>query len=385
MDSLVLPSALAWLRGQRAEMERALGALVAVNSFTANPAGGRRVGAMLRELAVDAGLDVEVRTSERFADHLVLATGAQGAPFALVGHLDTVFPPGAFEGMREDGELLRGPGVLDMKGGLVVALFALRALHAAGLADRIPVRLVIVADEEVGSPEGQPILREACAGARAGLVFEAGRANDAIVTRRKGVGSMRAVAHGKAAHAGAVHHEGVNAIWALAKFVDRAQRLTDYARGVTVNVGTLAGGQAKNTVPDRAEAGLDLRFGTAADAEALVAALGEAARASAEDVPGARLELDGGPTRWPQERTEASGALAEGYGACARAEGLGAGEAPLVGGGSDANTLASAGIPSIDGLGPRGAGFHTIEERIERATLVAKAAALARFLASAAG
>jgi glutamate carboxypeptidase len=271
--------------------------------------------------------------------------------------------------------------VLDMKGGLVVVAFALRALAETVGLDRVaPVRLVIVADEEVGSPEGQAIIRRATSGAQGALVFEAGRKADLVITRRKGTGAMTAIAHGKAAHAGNAHAEGANAIWALARFVDLAQRCTDYARGVTVNVGTISGGTSKNTVPDRAEAKLDLRFESVADGERLVASLREAAEEAARTVPGTRLELEGGIARQPLERTTESVRLLEAYGEAARAVGLGSGEAPLIGGGSDASTTSAVGIASIDGLGPRGSGFHTKDELIEVATLVPKAQALARFL-----
>ena len=374
-----------WLVGRLEEMEGALAALVEVNSWTENPEGGRKVGALLREHFAMPGLAAEVVASTRYADHLVFRSGgAPGrAPVALVGHLDTVFPPGKFEGYRRDGALRRGPGVLDMKGGLVVIAWALKALAASGGLERLPpLRLVVVSDEEVGSPEGARVIREAIGGAQACLVFESGRAGDAIITRRKGTGMAVATASGKAAHAGNAHQEGANALWAIARFVDRVQQLTDYPRGLTVNVGKVTGGQGKNTVPDHAVAEVDLRFCTRADGEDLVRRFHEAAREAAAGVPGTRVEVQGGVAREPLERTEASGALLQAYGACAHASGLGRGEAPLVGGGSDASTSSAMGIPSIDGLGPRGKGFHTVEEFIEVDTLVPKAQALARYLAS---
>jgi glutamate carboxypeptidase len=293
-----------------------------------------------------------------------------------------VFPPGTFEGYRRQGDIARGPGVLDMKGGLVVIAFALRALaKAGGLTGGVPLRIVIVADEEVGSPEGQRVIMESIAGSRACLVFEAGRKADAIITRRKGTGAVHAVAHGVAAHAGNQHEEGKNAIWAMSRFVDRAQGLTDYPRGVTVNVGKIGGGLGKNTVPDRADAWVDFRFCSLADGQAVSGALERAAEEAAVSVPGTRMAVTGGVARQPLERTPASADLMARYGACARAAGLGDGEAPLLGGGSDASTSSSMGIPSIDGLGPRGTGFHTKEEMIELSSLVPKANALARFLA----
>jgi glutamate carboxypeptidase len=364
-----------------------LARLVEQGSFTEDVAGGARVASMLvSELASIEGVSAALVPSEsgRFAPHVVASTraaeaSAEGA-VVLVGHLDTVFPPGHFEGFRLDGPLAAGPGVLDMKGGLVVILEALRALAAMGVLGAIPVRLCVVSDEEVGSPEGREVIARHARGASAALVFEAGRAGDVVITARKGTASARAVATGKAAHAGNAHDKGANAIWALARFVERAQSLTDYARGVTVNVGTIGGGSSKNTVPERAEAALDLRFVTPEDGEALVASLESAARDAAASVPGTAITLGRGPARAPLVRCDANVALYRAYAACARAAGLGEGEAKLLGGGSDASTTAALGLPSIDGLGPRGSGFHTTDEVIEVATLAPKAEALGRFL-----
>jgi glutamate carboxypeptidase len=330
------------------------------------------------------GLEVERVRSEAFADHLVFSTAAARGSceggVALVGHHDTVFPPGAFEGFRREGGIARGPGVLDMKGGIVVMLEALGALRAAGLLDALPIRIVLVGDEEVGSFEGRPVIQRATAGAKSALVFEAGRAADKIITSRKGTGAAKVVATGKAAHAANGHKEGINAIWALSRFIDRAQRLTDYGRGVTVNVGVVAGGEAKNTVPASAECQLDFRFERIADAEATFESLRAACAEAAAEVPGSSLAISGGPQRLPLERTPENVALYERYAACARAAGLGGDEAALIAGGSDASSTAAIGIPSIDGLGPRGSGFHTHDEFIEVASLEPKAIALAAFL-----
>src|SRR5580704_17464093 len=171
--------AASWLAAKQDAMQEALGPLVETNSYTENPEGGRKLGTLLGDLFAIEGLDSTVRTSERFADHLVFRTHPQipnRHAVALVGHLDTVFPPGTFEGYRLDGDRVRDPGVLDMKGGLVVIAFALRALAATGGLDTIvPLRIVIVSDEEVGSPEGQGIIAATITGASACLVFEAGR------------------------------------------------------------------------------------------------------------------------------------------------------------------------------------------------------------------
>ncbi|HHH10541.1 MAG TPA: M20 family peptidase, partial [Sorangium sp.] len=319
-----------------------------------------------------------------FAPHLVACSdaaknSAQGC-IGLVGHHDTVFPPGSFEGFTLEGDIARGPGVLDMKGGLTVVLYALRAVAERGLLSRLPLRLVIVSDEEIGSPDSTPLLQRSLRGASAALVFEAGRAADAIITARKGTGGIRTIIAGKAAHAGNHHQQGANAIWALARIVDRVQRLTDYGQGITVNAGTITGGEARNTVPAHAEASFDLRFVHLSDGEALVERFRAAAALAITDVAGTQVQFEGGVKRPPLERSDNNVALYREYASHARAAGLGYGEAPLMGGGSDASTTAAMGVPSIDGLGPRGKGFHTHGEFIEVPTLLARAEALTRML-----
>ena len=376
-----LDSALAALRARSGELIAVAKTWVEINSYTANVAGVNAVGARLVDAFALPGLALtKIPGGPTYGDHLVWQTPAPGAPIVLVGHHDTVFPPGHFETWKEEGSRITAPGILDMKGGLSIIRGVLAALADVGALADMPLRVISVADEEVGSPSSAPHLRELARGAQCALVFESGRAGDAIITRRKGVGAMTVVAHGKAAHAGNNHKDGANALWALAKFIDAAQRQTDYARGVTVNVGTAAGGTSKNTVPERAECALDLRYETVADAEALVAALRAAAAEAAAAVPGVRIEVSGGANRLPLERTPASAALRDEYAACARAVGLGDGEAALLGGGSDANTVAPLGVPAIDGLGPRGAGFHTTTEYVEIETFAPKAEALLRFL-----
>ncbi|MCW5804473.1 MAG: M20/M25/M40 family metallo-hydrolase, partial [Deltaproteobacteria bacterium] len=278
----ILEAALAAVRRREPEMHALARSWVEINSYTSNVEGVNRVGALLAEaFELPSLVRTAIHAGPQYGDHLVWRTqGAGVSPIVLIGHHDTVFPPGHFEGWREQGDRAVGPGALDMKGGLSVIRTALAALDEVGALARLPVIVVCVSDEEVGSPSSAPHLRELAQGAACALVFESGRAGDAIITRRKGVGAMTCVAHGVAAHAGNNHKDGANAIWALSRFVDAAQRLTDYARGVTVNVGAFSGGTSKNTVPERAECSLDLRYETVADAEALVAALRTAASAA---------------------------------------------------------------------------------------------------------
>jgi glutamate carboxypeptidase len=270
--------------------------------------------------------------------------------------------------------------VLDMKSGLALITCVLSLLDEAGLLANLPLRFISVSDEEIGSPSSQPWLRDLAQGARCALVFEAGRTGDKLITARRGSGHALVTAHGKAAHAGNALAEGRNAIWALARFIDHAQGAQNAFAGASLNVGLVRGGSARNTVPDTASCEVDLRFSDAAGESALRAALEAACQRAEADVPGTRCELVWTTARKPWARSAGSAALCNEYAACQRAAGLLAGEADVIGGGSDANTIGALDVPTLDGLGPRGSGFHTPDEQIEIDSLPLKAEALLRFL-----
>ena len=351
-------------------------------------------------LAEELGLRQETLDPEddRFARHRVYSTPAtrdDDVAVALVGHSDTVFPreSGFLTLNRQqtpDGERLRGPGTVDMKGGLAVALFALRAARAVLGSDYsgLRSRLICVSDEEVGSPSSRHLFKAIAPKTSAGLVFEAGREADQIITQRKGGGAFTLKVAGRAAHAGNDHPKGVNAIHALALLIPRVEALTDYERGMTVSVGIIEGGTAKNTVPEFAECTIDTRFLRQSDADDCVAAL----RAIAADpfpdgveVAPSRLRevtvsLEGRVTRPPLEASPENRALMRAYETHALAAQLNGGEAPRSGGGSDANILAAAGVPCIDGLGPYGEGYHTLSEWCSLSSLKQRTLAMATFL-----
>jgi glutamate carboxypeptidase len=373
-----------WLEPRLSEMEDWLSRLVTINSFSANREGLLATAEVLKSLFAIEGLQCEVVPSVPCGAHLVFqSSGSSASPIALLGHFDTVFPPDTFGGYVTDGSLRRGPGVLDMKGGLVVMAYGLRALTALRPWQQLPpLKVVLNADEEVGSFDSRALIAKHVASAQAALVFESGRADDGIVTSRKGTGNCNVLALGKAAHAGNEYFEGRNAIWALSRFVDGAQQLSSRETGVTVSVGKFHGGTARNTVAAEASAELDLRFVAAADVEATWRALRELKARVENELPGTSLTLTDLGGRPPMERSDGNVSLSARYGTFAKAEGLGNSESVRQGGGSDANISASLGVPSIDGLGPRGRFFHSHNEYIEIDTLVPKAAALASFLAS---
>lgn len=376
--------AMGLLHSRESELVPLIRQLVATNSYTGNVEGVNAVGEMLKQALADTRLRLSTTQGKQVGDHLCFSTtAAEHAPaILLIGHHDTVFPPGSFEGFHLHAGEAHGPGVFDMKGGLAIVIAVLRALSEADVLDGLPLRFISVSDEEIGSPTSRAWITHLAKGARAALVFEGGRAGDRIITRRRGSGNAVVIAHGKAAHAGNAFDEGRNAIWALAKYVDRVQNLHGSIAGATASVGRIVGGTARNVVPDEARCEVDLRFSDASGQHALIAALQEAAIAASHEVEGTRLEVKVEVSREPLVPNEGSLALFERYSACQEQSGLGTGDAGLVGGGSDANTVGALGIPTLDGLGPRGSGFHTRHERIDIASLMPKAEALLRFLLS---
>ncbi len=371
-----------------------LRALVEQPSCTREPDDVEAAARLLDAAAEELGLERSThRDAEgRYADHRVYATPAATSDrraLALVGHVDTVFPRAmGFFGFAREGDVMRGPGVLDMKSGLSSILFALRALRTAApeAFARLAARFVCVSDEEVGSPSSAALYRELAPRTSAALVFEAGRKEDRIVTRRKGGAVFEIDVHGRSAHAGNHHADGISAIHGLSLLVPRLEALTDEARGVTVNVGIFQGGSAKNTVPENARAEVDGRFVREEDGPWLEAAFAKLVSDPFGDasVPAKlrtlRFACRGGVTRAPMEASEASQALRLAYERHAAAAGLGIGEAPLQGGGSDANLLSAAGVPTIDGLGPYGEHFHRREEWSSLTSLRRRTEALASFL-----
>ena len=375
-----------------------LAALVEQSSCSREPEDVEAAFAILDRAATHAGLAVErvVDLASRVAAHRVYTSAAcadDTRALALVGHLDTVFPRAmGFTGFRREGDVARGPGVLDMKSGVTSMLFALDALRSVWPegANALPLRIVIVSDEEIGSPSSHTLFAALAPKTLAALVFEAGRDEDRIVTRRKGGGLYSVTARGVSAHAGNRYLDGTNAIVALSLVLPRIEAMSAPPIGTTVSVGLIEGGTAKNTVPDHAIAHLDTRYETLAEAMRLEASmralLADPFADLSEAIAPARLRkatlsLEGGVTRPPMEPGAETAALLASYAMAARAVGLGADEAPLQGGGSDANLLAAHGVPCIDGLGPYGQYFHETREWCSLGSLSRRTKALARFLA----
>ncbi|WP_318307056.1 M20 family metallopeptidase [Amycolatopsis solani] len=307
-----------------------------------------------------------------YGDVKVYDFAGTGEPVLLLCHYDTVWPLGTLAEwpFTVDGDRATGPGIFDMKSGLVHAVWALRALDAAGLP-RPAVRLVLNGDEEIGSPASRPVIEEAAAGTRATLVFEAS-ADGAVKTARKGVGIFRVRATGVEAHAGLDPAKGASAIDELARAILTLHGLSDPEAGTTVNVGVIEGGTRTNVIAGAASGEIDVRVSSEAEAARVDAGL---AALKAHD-PRASLTIEGG---WNRPVMERSAAIAQVY-ELAREEAAELGvtlRECSVGGASDGNFAAALGHPVLDGFGAVGDGAHarhehiSIEGTLERTALAA--------------
>lgn len=321
------------------------------------------VGGMMDLVAGEAGVSglacERLPGREGLGGSVILRAGPEtGVPGILVlSHLDTVHPLGTIERdlpLRRDGDRLYGPGIYDMKGGAYLALQAFKAVAGAGSA-RLPLTFLFTPDEEIGSPTTRGLIEDLGRQAAFVLVTEPARDGGRVVTSRKGVGRFEVTVEGRPAHSGSRHPDGRSAIREAALQITAIEGLTDYGRGVTTNVGTIAGGTAQNVVPRICRFGVDLRVVTVADGEAY----SERLLGLAPIGPDMAVSVSGGMNRPPYERTAANAALFERARALAAADGLDLLEAPRTGGGSDGNFTAGLGVPTLDGLGIDGDGAHT--------------------------
>ena len=313
------------------------------------------------------------------ASHLRLAVPGSGErPVLLVGHFDTVWPLGTLTTMpfRVETGRAHGPGVYDMKAGLVQALWAIRALHATGRTHP-PLVLLMNSDEETGSHTSRHLIEAHAKEAVACLVLEPAF-HGALKTARKGVGLFSLEVEGRAAHAGSEPWEGASAISEAARIVTHLHAQTNRESGTTVNVGTIEGGTRSNVVAAHARLTVDLRVATAAEGERMTKLILGAAAGD----PRVTVKADGGMNRPPFERTEAVAALFLRARAAASELGIGDLQEASVGGGSDGNFCALVNPAVLDGLGAVGDGAHALSEHVEIAEMPRRAALLASLLES---
>jgi glutamate carboxypeptidase len=367
-----------------ADLER----LVNIDCGSYTPEGVDRIGAFVSTFLAQTGARVERRPDpEGRLGATVVGTwdgdqaSAGGPRLLLIGHMDTVFDPGtaAARPFTIDAEGVgRGPGVTDMKAGLLAGLYAMRTLTA--MRDRLPFgRIVFIAnpDEEIGSPSSTPHILKIAGESDVCLVLECARANGNIVSSRKGILDARIAIHGRAAHAGVEPEKGRSAVLAAAELVTRLHGLNGRWEGVTVNVGAIRGGTRPNVVAEHCDLEVDVRAVRRADLETVEAEI--RALLSRLSVPETTAELTEMARWWPMEKLPRSTRLVDHARALGRRLGF-ALEDQATGGASDGNSTAGLGVPTIDGLGPIGGMDHSPAEYVEITSIVPRTALLAALI-----
>ncbi|WP_232696239.1 M20 family metallopeptidase [Brevibacillus daliensis] len=316
--------------------------------------------------------------NQQYGDQLICEFGTGAKRILIAGHYDTVWPLGEAEKrpFTIEGEKAFGPGVYDMKAGVLQALFAIKALqHFNRLPSDKTIVLLLTGDEEIGSPSSRALLEEEAKKAEAAFILEPPMAtNGALKTWRKGSAHFSVIAKGISAHAGVDHEKGVSAIEEMSYQIQALQKLTDYQVGTTVNVGLVHGGIARNVVADYAEAHIDVRIRTMEEAERITRSISNLRPVLAK----AELIVTGGLSRPPMERTVMSEALFQKAYQIAKAELNLLLSEEGTGGVSDGNFIAACGVPTLDGLGASGDFAHSPKEFIwiphisQRTTLLAK-------------
>jgi glutamate carboxypeptidase len=383
-NDMSLPSSIARLPERTAEFGALLTTWAEINSGSGHLAGLDRMRAALRaEFGRFVGAQVEEVPCAGTAAALRIRMRPEAPTrFAFSGHFDTVFEASdAFQRCQWlDAARLNGPGVSDMKGGIVVMLAALQAFEATPHARQVGWEVLLTPDEEVGSRGSAPLFAEAAKRNHFGFVFEPARPNGNIVHSRKGTGGVVATCHGRASHAAKIPNDGRNAILALAEFILAANKLPAEMPGVLVNIGNIrGGGPATNVVPDLAISELDLRITKVSDRAALVSRLDAlAAEINARD--GFKLELKYTFNRPPKECLPAEERVFPEWQRAAADVGVPAFTWVHTGGASDGNLLTAQGLPNLDGLGPVGDQLHSNREFVVVPTIAPRAQIVALFL-----
>jgi glutamate carboxypeptidase len=369
----------------QSEAYEVLEQLINTNSFTANAAGIKQTASCIVDAGKRHGIKFQPFSTagEPGGPFHLLYDGrdrADSTPFyALIGHYDTVHKPQSpFDRFRSEGERLYGPGILDMKAGVLTALYAVAVTQAAAGVERLPIKILFNCDEETGSRDSSHMIKKETADAAGAFVFEGRRDSDhALVTARKGIlmGSMQV--YGRAAHAGEEPEKGASAIVEAAGKILRLNGLIDPESGTVVNVGKVTGGTVANQIPDYCSAQIDVRFKTQADCERISRQIADIMAETA--VNGTRTAYELVTARPPFVQTAEARLLLDRYKQAASEFGVVLSERSA-GGGSDANLTAALGVPSLDGLGPEGDGAHTSSEYIVRQSFVDGIKVFALFL-----
>ena len=366
---------LNWLASQQQAMQDLLQKVVNIDSGSRDEAGVTAVAHALAERLQAAGVAVQFEPVPGYGVllHAQVNAAGEGAPIVLMGHMDTVFPAGtvAKRPYREEAGRAYGPGVADMKSGLVLNVFVAEAFARCG-GLKAPLHLFFSCDEEIGSPATRDLIMDRVRGARAVFNAEPGRVSGNVVTSRKGSMLVEFEVEGVAAHAGINHAAGASAIEALARKTLALHALTDPATGVTANVGVVHGGVVSNMVAPHARAELDLRFTADTNPEDLLARV--RAIIEEESVPRTQGRITVARSTLPMKPTPDY--LLALYQESARTLGFEV-QGEFTGGAADSGLTASVGVPTLCATGPVGGHPHTEREYCELTTFVPRAQAVA--------
>lgn len=336
---------------------------VEIESHTPDHEGMAAMVALVEGSYAGAGARIErIPGRDGYGDHLVARSPwGEGPGVLILSHLDTVHPRGTLlrQPYRVEGDVAYGPGIFDMKGGAYIAFQALGDLIREDRRTPFPIVHLFTSDEEVGSPTSRDLIERLARDAKYVLVTEPGRDGGKVVTSRKGTGRYLMRITGRPSHSGTSHEDGRSAVRELAHQILALEAMTDYAAGITVNVGIVSGGSGVNVIPANAVAEIDFRVPTDEAARAMIARI----EALAPVDPDVRIEIVGGMNRPPYERSAASARLYAHAEQLASELGFGLGEVPMTGGGSDGNFTAAF-VPTLDGLGVLGKGAHTDHEQL---------------------
>ncbi len=372
---------LKYYQSRKQEMVDFLTTLVNFETPTLDKVHVDKLGAFLEDQFRSTGASSVTRYPQEKVGDILLAKwneDAPGKPMMFLIHIDTVWPLGTLAERPvtiDENGVLFGPGAVDMKGGITLALWSIRGLVERGELPNRPIWILMTSDEEVGSIYSENIIREVAAKTGLVMVMEPATKEEALKTWRKGVGNYTLTVEGRPSHAGNAPEQGINAVIEIAQQALKINELNDLKNGTSVSVTVIHGGSATIVIPAKATAEVDVRTLTERDWNNIQTKIMDVT----PFIPGAKVSVTPGHVRGPMEHNEQMvrsfaqcKAIGERYGLTIREDGSG--------GGSDGNFTAMMGIPTLDGLGPQGDGLHALHEQVVVASLARRATLLAGML-----
>ncbi|MGD9082919.1 MAG: M20 family metallopeptidase [Desulfobacterales bacterium] len=369
---------ISFLNSHEPDMFALLEKMVLIQSGSHNKEGVDRVARLIQSIFRSNTVSCQTMEQTKFGNHLIVRSLCK-KPFdeqiLMVGHMDTVFPKNTdFNWFRKNSTCCYGPGVIDMKGGLVVGIFVLKALDSLGLLQKNPITFIFNSDEEIGSPGSRDLIKSEAEKSACAFVLECSGLEGEVVTGRKGNLSVKLDVYGKSGHAAFTGKDKASAILELAHKTIGLESLNHNEKGITVNVGRIRGGVGPNTIPEHATAHIDFRYVEQKDDNFLRKTISKIT--ARQKTPHTRADFEIVSHRPPMEQTHANRQLFQTVKTVAKRLGLPIKE-EFRSGVSDANIIAEKGIPVLDGLGPIGAKDHSKDEYMISKSLLQRSILLA--------